>query len=742
MTAISYKTSIPGKADTATQTPNNTDLSNLVDATQNQPPQDSYVDQLTKLGYAKMGKSMPSDSNVQSTDPVGDMMAALNQFDSATTGSGPFKKISAESVLSSFPDSPEDVLDKFKSVATLLKSKLDEVNQVLASGKGNLQQLHQTQQFKGKLEDLLSFYNNQVAKVAAYVPVKNAQWQKELTNFQQHGGSAKPENFDLDGDGWIGKPGAPGSYRIGVHTYDKKYTDPVAKKLGLKCDFKKGDTQSWAINPETKQRVMFDPISKKVVNEQIAAPDYIANLGNGFNSLVDQADGKMTLTVNNATGTYFAEAGLELHTPEYIYVETDADGEVITPPQVAPFKLENGALVQDKPEGNYKQVYIKEMRVSSERGEDGTPGGDITVEFRGGLDGDTKKILSLRIKGTGDIQKATDVALAITSGDKKGDINSYRETPVIIDAGSYESTCRAGINNFSYFDDLENKDPNNTSQINDTLDKFRAVNGSEINSVLNRGITFKTKGHISGTNSNDLYIVEEPADYLGVDDPAYTTVIEGGKGNNALFAEGKGSLFANGITLASKESGDAEDTISIGINPYGYKKDKTTGIIQSAEGESSNKIYMHINAMNSTIQVENAPDIPNETNKPGVIPWESDDIYDVHGKEVHVVESELDTDVSNIQGLKVDEVAGSGDFTSGGSVFDEKVKGLEASIGKPASNELDEFQVEGENFVWQQGKHYQEDKNMLDGFFTDFSSANLDTADPFKQLEDLDKKVS
>lgn len=771
---FSYKTSTvsgvkstgaSGKADTAPAT-----------GTPATSPTDTYLDQLESLGNAKMGKQTPPKTDTGSGDPVADLLTTLDQVSSqgVPTGTVPFAKISAEDALSKFPDSPEDVLSKYNSIIGILQKKLSDINTALANGGGTPQQVAAAQQLKSELSNLLSYYKIQRDKVAAIVVEKQKFWEKELQNFKETGGKSSVENFDKDDDGWIGRPEAKGSYRIGIRTFDKKYVDPVAKKmvstalakgikLDLKYEFKKGDKQYWAVNPETNQRAQFDPISGKLIGEQVAAPGYTANLGTGFGNTPGEvktnAKGELELKAGKATNAQnFADAGLELYTPEHIWVEVDADGEPVLSEdgRYKPYSFkvdENHNLIQNTPpldgDTHYKQIYVKKMEVSTDS-KDGDVGGDIVVQLRGG--DDNVKLLSLRITGSGKTKNASDVALAITSGPE----GSHRETPIILDAGSYQSTCRQGMSQSTFkeiFKDGSGEAPDmNNAQIQDTFKHFEAQGSGEISSLRNRGITFKTQGHIVGTDDNDIFVQEEPAPYLGPDDPAYASVIEGGNGNNALFGK-KGSVFANGMTLVSKDSGDANDEISIGINAYGEEKSKL-GTLQSTKGKSSNKLYIRVNAAESDrVAIQSAVDGIDDKSKAkspdDPMAWTAgDDYYSIKAKVIATTAVDgnnpnqpFDPDLQKkggknpIQG-KITSAA-TADFTVGSKAFMEHIKNLEDSIKKKASDNSDfDWQIEGAKLDWMQGKFYKGDKNMLETFFGDFSASKLNEIDPFQQLSE------
>jgi hypothetical protein len=781
---FSYKTSTVGSATTGAKNTATSGKANTAPAsgTSAASPTDNYLDQLESLGNAKLGKQTPPKTDSGSGDPVADLLNTLDQVSGqGTPGSGiiPFAKISAESALSKFPESPEDVLSKFNSVISILQKKLSDIDTALANGGGTPQQVAAAQQLKSELADLLSYYKIQSDKAAAIVVEKQKFWDKELQNFKETGGKSSVEKFDKDDDGWIGRPEAKGSYRIGIRTFDKKYVDPVAKKmvgvaldkkikLDLKYEFKKGEKQYWAINPETNQRAQFDPISGKLIGEQVAAPGYTANLGAGFGNTDGDATlnakGELELKTGAMTNaSNFSNAGLELHTPEYIWAEVDETGEPILGDdgKIKPygFEIKSGSLTQKTPpldgDTHYKQIYVKKMDVSTDN-KDGGEGGDIVVQLRGG--DDNAKLLSLRIAGGGKTKNASDVALAITSGPE----GSHRETPVIVDAGSYQSTCRQGITEGTFqkiFTDATGKPVDMTNkQVQDTFKHFKASGNGELSSsvLLNRGISFKTQGHIIGTSGNDLFVQEEPMPYLGPEDPAYASVIEGSDGHNILLGK-KGSVFANGMTMVSKNSGEAPDEISIGINAFGEYKDPKTGTIASTKGvkgQHSNAVFMDIQAKNSeAVAIQSVPDgvddkgAAKDPNDP--MGWESDDYYNIKAKVVATTAIDgnnpnqpFDPDLKKqkdgripIQG-KITSAATT-DFTVASKAFSERIKGVQDSIKKKASDNADfDWQIEGAKLDWMQGKYYKGDKNMLETFFGDFSASKLNEVDPFKQLSE------
>jgi hypothetical protein len=442
----------------------------------------------------------------------------------------------------------------------------------------------------------------------------------------------------------------------------------------------------------------------------------------------------------------------------------DSDGEIDKTDQgymqPAPFELKDGHLVQKIPAGDekahYKQVYVKEMKVRTDS-KTGGAGGDIVVELRGGDDND--KILGLRIAGPDSNTKASDVALAITSG--TGD--SHRETPIILDAGSYESTSRVGMQDPKHFASQFNYDGAKQAtgpqaeQINDTLKHFVAQGDSgKIDSLLNRGIAFQTRGYIIGTSDNDLFVVEPPQGSLTVKDPAYATVIDGQGGHNAVFGKEVGSVFATGMTLASIENTKDEGEISIGINPFGEKK-LDSGNIAPTTGETgkSNKLYIHVKAPQSKVAIQSSPDgILNASKEKGTgdptkDAWDQthDDYYDISAEEVRTNSLDannpnwtFDPDLQERDGRRPIKgkmgPAATSDFLAGGEIYKEKIDKLADSIKKKATEKEEEWKVDGTTRSWMKGKYYQGDKTTLDQFFSDFSASKVNTLDPFKQLDE------
>lgn len=731
---------------------------------------DSYMGKLEAEGYKKQGKTPPPGDS-QTGDPVADLLNTLDKVSNEGVPQGnmvPFLKITAEDALSKYPDAPQDILEKFKSIVGILQTKIGDLDSGLSSGTGTPQQVQAAQQLKAQLEDLLSFYTIQRDKVAEIIPQKEKFWADELKAFQQNGGSGDPRNFDLDGKGWLGKPNAKGSYRIGMRTFDKAYIDLEAKKLhdagatDVQYKFGKNDVQYWAIHPETEKRVQFDPKTKKVVGDQVAAPGYTASMGTGFageNASINLNEkGEMTLKAKSLSGSGFAEAGLELHTPEYIYVKVDSNGEIETDDegrmQPAPFELKDGGLTQKtlsvEEQAGYKQVYVKEMKVSTES-TDNTAGGNIVVELRGG--DDNAKILKMHITGPDSNTKASDVALAITSG--KG--SSHRETPIVLNAGGYESTSKVGIQDPKNFYDKLDYDGPQKKQINDTLKHFIAKGDGKIDSLLSRGIAFQTRGHITGTSGNDLFVIEPPQDHLTVLDGAYATVINGQGGHNAVFGRDVGSVFATGMTIASIENTE-ESEISIGINAYGEKKDPVTKNIETTTGGESNKLYIHVKAPSSKVAVQSANDgklnafTDKGSGNPAKDAWTAgDDYYDVTANEIGTNAMDgnnpsqpfdLDLQTQNA-GTKNERkplkgaisFSPTGDFQIGGGVLKERIKALDDSIKKKATEKDEDWKIEGTTHSWMQGKYYKKDKNTLEQFFSDFSVSKVNALDPFKQLD-------
>lgn len=782
---FSYKTSTIGASQPAPKTgkADTAGTSGTSGAPSAPSTDSSYMDALAAAGYAKTGTPPPAGDS-QSGDPVADL---LNTLDKINNNGVPqtdidalknfLEKFSAMGVLSKLPDSAPDLLDKINSVISTLKKKKSDLLAGIASGTGTPQQVQAAQQYLAVIDEGLPKMQMEADKTASVIPQFDKKWSGELKLFQEIGGTSDPRDFDKDGDGWIGKPNGKTSYRIGTRTFDKAYEDLAAKKLydagatAIKYKFKKGETQYWAINPETDSRVQFDPKTKKVVGDQVAAPGYTASMGAGFandNSaniaLNDKGEYELKAKeVSNSQKPF--EAGLNLNAPEHIYVEVDTDGEIVKNDQdqmnLAPFEMKDGQFSQPIPDSNgqtkWKQIYVKEMKVSTES-KDGTLGGDIIVELRGG--DDDAKIMSMRITGPDSNTLASDVALAITSD---------RETPIILDASSYESTCRTGIKNpanfasqFQYDGSGQATGPQ-AAQVNDTLKHFVAQGSSgEIDSLLNRGISFQVRGYITGTSDNDVFVVPPPQDFLTIKDDAYTTVIDGQGGHNAVFGQEVGSVFATGMTMASIENVKKQGDISIGINPYGEKK-SSTGNIAPLSGNSgqSNKLYIHVKSPQSKVAIQSANDgklnasTNTGTGDPAADAWDqtNDDFYDVTGNEVATntldannPNQSFDPDLQAKNGRKPIKgkmtSAATGDFQITGQTTKEHLDKLIDSITKKASEKDEDWKIDGTTQEWMKGKYYQADKNTLEQFFSDFSANKVDSMDPFQQLEEGIKQAS
>lgn len=732
-------------------------------------PTSSYVDKLATLGGAK---PQPTEG---SGDKVTDILNTLDQVSKKGVPDGldpKYTKLTAEDVLSKFSDSPEYALTKYNSVISTLQKKINDANAGIAAGGGSVQQIQAAQQLKAQLEDLLNFYTIQRDKVAMYAPQKELFWKQELEDFFTVGIGKPPNpNFakmaDKDGDGHIGKPGAPGSYKIGVRTFSKSYDDPVAKKLGLPFHFKPGEKQYWVVNSETKKRVDFDPVTGKVVKENSGNPDYLTKPGYGFGDLdndtiIPNEYGEIVLHTGADTNpANFMESGLVLQASEFIWVEVDSDGNMETPPKVAPFQLKDGTLTQAKPnlEGSthYKQVFIKKLNVSS------NTDGDIEARYEGidPVDGTSKDIMTLQIKGKDKDHKATSVALGIVSGEGP----SHRETPVIINAGSYASTCRKGLTKAESFDPLHKFQFSNNkatgpqaAQINDTLKNFVAKDDTgEIDSPMNRGISMKGSGHFIGAdNVNNYYEVEEPPSYLTNADDEYRTVIEGGaNGHNALIADGKGSLDANGLTFVSKDSGDAVDDVRIGVNRWAKIKNEKTGGLQVAKGKISNKLYIDVASEKGIIAFQSTPDgveknDPNATKNSENPGWDAgNDYYSLSAETVAIssidntTASGFDPDLSKPGVIKGHQVACSAtDFVMDGqNKFSEDTKKLEESIGKKATDSGDyDWEMDGTTQEWMNAKYYQEVEKEMDSFFGGFNASKGESEDLFADEIDKEKK--
>lgn len=695
------------------------------------PANTGYLDQLINAG----GGVPPADTPQDEGSALEAFLAQHQKASGSADIQGQLPQLhSFEEIVAQMPNVDIDNLhQKFSVTAMQLVARISNLKAGLAKGQGSPELAKQVQTLLKKCEEALSFCKLQLTKIEAYLPQQAALAKKQTQEVINNGGSYQdhPELLDPDGNGKIGD----GTFGVGTRFHSKDGTNPITGKK-----YKAGETEKAIINSKTGKQVQFDPVTHQMINENVPQPNYVWQGSKGFSDSATFDGNTLNLTIGSALAnkSNFADAGMQIVTPEFLWMKTDTKGKLLIPGQVYDLKVVNGELKQSTPpaDGPYKQVYVKGMQVRSNsempKGHpkadkwDPKDGSDIQIQFIGGEGNDT--LLTMNITGktvNGKYRAATDVALAITSGDGA----TQRKTAIDINANAYVSTCKTGIEDPKHFyDGFDYKNNKATgkgaAQINDTLSNFM----SPEKSVSPRGLSIKARGVITFGTGNNLMVVDDPPTAIKQGDPGYATVVYGGDGYNAVFA-GKGDLYTTNMTLSVKK-GDKKDIAQIGTRTFAYKKD-ASGYL-STDYTKSTKQYHDIVA--GTVLLENEADSKSKDDKLDPTGYTAgDDYYRIQADNISVVHSD-DPDMIGKGFTASKKPVGSGDFEEYQSTEDK----IKANIDKPASAKEQDYDLLSGAPTWTQGKNYQADKNMLDQFFGDFSGQKEKT-DPVSLEEKYEK---
>jgi hypothetical protein len=423
--------------------------------------------------------------------------------------------------------------------------------------------------------------------------------------------------LDLDGDGYIGKAGDPGT--LGV-IYDEDgvahYIDPATGNV----------VRNPMLDPEYEAQI--------TSNDAFTMIDAADAIGNPLENPEDVTQADIYLKLNDISKKSGDYNAFDFGIPEYIWVERE-DGsyepayDYESEDHTYKFDAnlwtcdENG-LRQRVPEdrSGYVQVRVHEVKVYSEKvmtGDDGVDLYNTYIEF---LDADGVKIARIRLEGdfmSGPAAAVTSMGEYVAASTLGISFNSDRRaSPVIFDASRYVSTGRHIIDNLA--SKLGVTEPDNTrgaAAFNENINAFSGDSfdteyfvanegswgGGTWNTVshswdysggydayvpdlpgendtlqaFQTGIIFEGRGTITGSQYNDIFIVpdvNELSDYAKEHmppnaepyrsgDALYSTVIYGGGGNN-IVKGGKGDLFARDISFAWVDASH-NDTVAISV---------------------------------------------------------------------------------------------------------------------------------------------------------------------------------
>ncbi len=389
---------------------------------------------------------------------------------------------------------------------------------------------------------------------------------------------------DINGDGYIGEPGAVGSIRIitGTSQGDVLYdpssngTQPITK---LSSDGSPM-TDGWF---DSSREWVASNKGLELSSQKVGSEDFTFKVTD---------DGNTT-----EAGNHF-DAKMDLAVPDYIIVKakdgkpiTTASGEDGLNYEPVDFQMENGQIVQ-KSSGdmsNEAQVRITSVEVTSVKAADGK-GYDQVIKY---MTADSTVAASIRLVGNGNMD-ASDFGLAINAGEGA----NARKDAVIIDASQMISTAKhkssgstpnAGGTMDDYYkaynvdvDSLDNAGSNNSnkeSSFLNNMNHFASASGSdshvdegsaEATGLMAYGLT----GHITGAqNANNIVFFGKPdvKSIYGDDGKIakeYGNIYTGGNKFDVAFNGGYGNFYATDVTLAWNKARDAKTTSAITVKAF------------------------------------------------------------------------------------------------------------------------------------------------------------------------------
>lgn len=526
---------------------------------------------------------------------------------------------SGSALLSDYPPTLEEIVASNEQVMRYLdivKARYETTKQDLLTLRDNyLTALPHVSAYEaGLLRDKIELVNAALIKCDQEINKCTNQMDQNSRIYNQELACGK----DLNGDGYIGRPGAPGTLGV-IYDEDGKvhYIDPATGNV----------VRNPMLDPDYEAK-----ITSTDAYTMIDAADAIgAPLDNPDS--VTQADIYLQLNdMSKTSGDYNALKDVGI--PEFIWVERE-DGsyepayDYESDDHTYKFNAdlwtsdENG-LRQNVPTNKteYVQVRVHEVKVYSQKvmtGEDGVDLYNTYVEF---LDADGVKIARIRFEGnfmSGPAATMTSMGEFVADSTLGMSFNSdFRASPVIFDASQYVSTGRHIVDNLaSKLGVTEPDDTRGATAFNENIGAFsgdtitteywvpRSGSGgggewetethpydyasgydsyvpdlpgeNDTLQSIQTGIIFEGRGTITGTQYNDIMIisdVNELSDYakehmppnaepIRSGDALYSTVVYGGGGNNVVIG-GKGDLYARDVSFAWVEASH-NDRVAISV---------------------------------------------------------------------------------------------------------------------------------------------------------------------------------
>lgn len=568
---------------------------------------------------------------------------------------------------------------------------------------------------------------------------------------------------DLNGDGWIGRPGSTNALKV-IYQDGKPYFMDSNGNM-VTNPFMDPDYEATVLSDDAV--TLLDP--EDTVNGPIG-------LGTEGASETD-----LYFRLNDLQRNYESETNkfgtpINIGVPEYIWVPREGDSwnpALDDEADDLKYKFdadlwEGGVQKVPANKSEYVQVRVAEVVVSSEEvpGITASDGGKIyntIVELK---DNEGTTLASFRIEGLfgeGPASTSTTSGSYIAASSVGiGFYGANRSSPVIFDASGYQSTTRHIVSDLSSKLDIPNQseaafqenmamfegaeftttywqvEGEGTSSTGDwadsvhTLDYGDGYSDAYISENTETTETdsfdcFQTgvfvtglRGSFTGSNSNDVfdipdvnftndYIEEhtpDGAEPIRTDDPLYTSTVDGKGGSNIVRA-GKGNLLADDVSFVWAEATRNDEVLVRESRNYrSYRSADSTDPTASAKILADNKNYFNVgNAGNASLFNGSS-----ETGK-------SDDVggfYEGYANDYYEgFSAAADIEDEDIRGRKPSQCGKDEDFTPVWNEFDDPLQ--DSILGYGASDE--EFDAPTQ---WQTEYGYAAEQDAeMDTFFSD-----------------------
>jgi len=720
-------------------------------------------------GYDPKAEEVENDLNGIFGDQTGTTAAAPQDEWVINDPTAPSSEADSITLLSDYPPSLEEIvaaneqsvryLDVIKTryektkadLITLRDSYTEALPNVSASEAAILQQK-------------IDLVNKAIAKCDHEIDKTEKRMEGDAKIYDQE----KTNGKDLNGDGRIGRPGAQGSLKV-VYDADGKPHYIDADGNAVKAPMLDPDYEAQIINDDSLTVIGADEAVGASDSE--SNTDIYFKL-NELKQNYESDANRFGTPINIGVPEYlWVKREGKSWDPKLD--ENSDETEYVFDPDLWVGGVQKTPEEMGKNKSDYVQVRVAAVEVSSEEisGLTTSDGGKLyhtVVKFKAeGAEGPV--IATMRIEGYfggGPASAPTDQGSYVAASSVGiGFFGSNRTSPIIFDASGYESTGRHILSNFADSLGIGGKDgmaydenkaafegasfttkhleitgegENSTSEwVDDShsfdygdgySDRYTPEQPGSKDSLLQfqSGVfTTGLRGELKGSQYNDIFDVPdvndlsdyakehlaEDAEPIRPSDPFYTTVVEGGGGNNVVRA-GKGDLYARDVSFAWVEA-SSKDTVVISVPTASIlgkdDKESETSIADTKNNDPKNFVY--VNGAGSSYLYD---DGENWTSKEKAFAegYKGDDYYDLSGK-VKVSKPD-DTD---IVGKNLNSANMADDFTTFWSNEVEEVKTQLEDVLAGNNEEDEEFDA-GTKWEEEFGYAAEQDAEM-DQFFND-----------------------